>query len=60
MNTALGRLERVDPRKVWETEDRHFTPWLAQEDNLRLLSEAIGIELEQSPIFMDHFIFGHL
>lgn len=42
----LGKLERIDPRKVWTTEAQDFTPWLAQEENLSLLGEAIGIELE--------------
>ena len=42
----LGRLKRVDLRNIWETEAQDFTPWLAQEDNLAVLSDAIGIELE--------------
>lgn len=42
----LGSLERVDLRGFWEDEAREFTPWLAQEQNLRLLGEAIGIDLE--------------
>src|ERR1700683_4411096 len=42
----LGRLERVDLRSIWTSEDRHFTPWLAQPENLESLGEALGIELE--------------
>jgi len=42
----LGKLERVELRDVWLTEDREFTPWLAQEENLSVLAEAIGMELE--------------
>lgn len=42
----LGKLEKVDLRKVWQTEDQGFTPWLAEESNLELLSEAIRIPLE--------------
>lgn len=43
---ALGKLEKVDPRTVWTSESEHFTPWLAQPENLSLLGDAIGIELE--------------
>ena len=43
---SLGRLKQVDLRSIWVTEDRHFTPWLAQEENLSLLGDTIGIELE--------------
>src|SRR5215207_4150622 len=43
---SLGRLENVEPRKVWVSESRDFTPWLAQPDNLRLLGETIGVVLE--------------
>lgn len=46
MVKALGRLERVELRDIWPTEDRDFTPWLAGETNLELLGEAIGLELE--------------
>ncbi len=42
----LGRLTKVDLRSYWKKEDTEFTPWLAQEENIQLLSETIGIELE--------------
>lgn len=42
----LGKLEKVDLREVWLTEGQGFTPWLAEEKNLEMLGEAIGIELE--------------
>jgi hypothetical protein len=42
----LGRLEKVDLREGWSSESSDFTPWLAQEENLELLGEAISIELE--------------
>ena len=42
----LGRLERVELRDCWEREDSDFTPWLGSEDNIALLGEAIGLELE--------------
>jgi hypothetical protein len=40
----LGKLTRVDPRSVWEHEARDFTPWLR--DNIELLAEAVGLELD--------------
>jgi hypothetical protein len=43
---TLGRLEKVDLRKAWVSESSGFTPWLAQSENLKLLGEAIGLELE--------------
>ena len=42
----LGRLERVVLRDAWLGEATDFTPWLAQSENIALLGEAIGIELE--------------
>src|SRR5215510_12155532 len=47
MNTKpLGRLQKVDLREAWASESSDFTPWLAQEENLKLLGDTIGIELE--------------
>jgi hypothetical protein len=43
---ALGRLTKVELREAWSSEPLDFTPWLAQSENLQLLSDAIGIELE--------------
>lgn len=42
----FGRLEKVELRDFWYKEDRDFTPWLAKPENIEILSEAIGIELE--------------
>lgn len=42
----LGRLERIDLRDIWRTEDQDFTPWLAREENVALLGDTLGIELE--------------
>jgi hypothetical protein len=44
MNQTLGRLERVDPRSVWQHEARDFTPWLLA--NIAMLGEVLGLELE--------------
>ena len=42
----FGRLERVDLRKGWQHEAHDFTPWLAHPDNLALLSDTVGLDLE--------------
>lgn len=42
----LGRLKRVDLRDVWQNEAGNFTPWLAGEENLLLIGDTIGLELE--------------
>ena len=46
MMDILGKLENVDLRKIWQHEATDFTPWLAQEENIALLGNAIGMELE--------------
>ncbi len=47
MNTNnLGRLQPVDLRAIWSNEAGDFTPWLAEEQNLALLGETIGLDLE--------------
>lgn len=46
IKTKLERLEKVPLRDAWEREDTDFTPWLAQADNVGLLGEAVGLELE--------------
>src|SRR5262249_46601310 len=43
---TLGRLEQVDLRTIWATEATAFTPWLARPENLAILGEALGIDLE--------------
>jgi len=42
----LGKLVQVDLRKVWEHEARDFSAWLVKPENLSLLSEQLGIEIE--------------
>ena len=47
MNTTkLGKLEKKDLRDIWTSEAGGFTPWLAEAQNLALLGDTIGIELE--------------
>jgi len=42
----LGRLKSVELREVWTTEAQDFTPWLAKEENLSVLANALNLELE--------------
>lgn len=44
MPDNLGELKSVPLREVWEKEDQHFTPWLAE--NIGVLGDAIGMTLE--------------
>lgn len=44
----LGNLERIeDLRLVWKNEASDFTPWLAQEDNMNILGDTIGIDISE-------------
>ena len=45
-HAQLGLLEQVDLKNVWNNEPKEFTPWLAKSENLQLLGDAVGIELE--------------
>ena len=40
----LSKIKRFPLRSVWPTEDRNFTPWLAE--HIGELGKALGIELE--------------
>jgi hypothetical protein len=42
----LGKLEKGDLRKVWLHEAIDFTNWLALDENLKLLSDEIGIDIK--------------
>lgn len=42
---ALARLIKVDLRKMWKNEQRDFTPWLAEAENLDLLGAEIGVPI---------------
>lgn len=42
----LGTLKQIDDlRSVWENEQTDFSQWLSKEENLKMLSEEIGINL---------------
>ncbi len=42
----LGTLEEIkELRTVWPHEALDFTPWLADEENITILSDAVGIDI---------------
>ncbi|MBL0278866.1 MAG: hypothetical protein IPQ11_00830 [Bacteroidetes bacterium] len=42
----LSRLQQVRLREIWKNEAGNFTPWLAQNENISLLADAINLEIE--------------
>ncbi len=42
----LDTIEKVDLRDVWPHEALDFTKWMAEEEGLKMLSDAVGVELE--------------
>ena len=58
----LGKIERVeDLRKIWSNEARDFTVWLARDETLTMLGEAVGIDINleerESPVGSSLLIF---
>ena len=46
MNRELGSIKKLEVRSIWQSESADFTPWLAKQENLAILGEALGLELE--------------
>lgn len=42
----MGKLEKVDIRTAWKHEATDFSAWLVRPENLQLLADQIGIEIE--------------
>jgi hypothetical protein len=42
---ALSTLKKIDLREAWKNEAMDFTNWLAEDENLQLLSDEIGIDI---------------
>jgi len=42
---ALGKLKKIDLRTYWKHEAKDFSTWLAEPENLEMLSEEIGIDI---------------
>jgi hypothetical protein len=46
MAINLSRITKVNPREIWKHEALDFTQWLAREENISILCEELGIEIE--------------
>lgn len=55
MKTSLSKLERVPLREAWKHEANDFTPWLAAEDNLNGLADALGLP-ELALVATEHWV----
>jgi hypothetical protein len=42
----LGKLRKIDLREEWKHEALDFTQWLAEKENIEILSEEIGIDIQ--------------
>jgi len=61
MKKPLSKLERVPLREAWKHEANDFTPWLAEEDNLNTLADALGfsdLELAAAEHWLGDFKSG--
>jgi uncharacterized protein DUF4268 len=45
MASNIGKLIKVDLREIWKNEEYDFSSWLAQDQNLALLSDEIGVPI---------------
>lgn len=50
MTKSLGSLDQVALRNIWPHEANDFTPWLAMEENMNKLGDALGLELETEEV----------
>jgi hypothetical protein len=46
MAVDLGQIKKVRMHDLWKHEEQEFTPWLAAEENIKRLADALGLELE--------------
>ena len=46
MTKKITRLQPVNLREVWAKESKCFTPWMAKEENLSILADALNIDLQ--------------
>ena len=50
----LGTFTRVALGDAWPTEDGNFTPWLAQEDAIKILGDTLNPDLEVEAV--EHWV----
>jgi hypothetical protein len=50
LDKSLGKLIRMNLQDFWLDEAKNFTPWLARNENLELLSSTLGMELEKEGV----------
>ncbi len=55
MKRSLSKLERVPLREAWKHEASDFTPWLAENDNLNALADALGLS-ELVHVATEHWV----
>ena len=46
MTIDLGQMKRVKAVELWKHEEHDFTPWLATEENIGRLADALGLEFQ--------------
>jgi hypothetical protein len=46
MTIELGEIKKIGVRQLWKHEEQEFTPWLAKDENIGKLADAIGLELQ--------------
>ncbi len=44
--TKLGKLKKMNIRDIWAHEERDFSTWLARPENISLLSDELGVEID--------------
>jgi hypothetical protein len=46
MDIDLGEIQKLPVKNYWKHEEHEFTPWLAKDENISRLADAIALELE--------------
>lgn len=46
MKKELSKIKKLELRTIWNHEALDFTKWLAEEENLNMLSETIGVDIK--------------